>query len=587
MKYVELFTSITLLIIILIGTPGADGATCTTYSTCQVTDFTLSTCASNTCACLNSSYVPIRSGCALQLTKPVITASDPTLTTLTNSNQVIAGSKFVLACNVQGAATYEWYKGGTKISSETANTYNVTSAAAENVGSFTCKGIGSETTLTSELSNAFVMELLGTGGSTTSSVQPTVNVPVASVVSGSSVTLGCYNIPIGYSGTIKYQVDGKDVVAALQITETNKDKSVTCAVDSSSGGVTYSNPKSAAKQLPTLITNIQSVSVKVNSKLVEEVIDKNNSPTVLLTCAYSPINLYLGSSPSIVYAWTKNGKDLPSTKEDLILTEGGNYSCSVKMDSQSAVPSSNKVVVTLTDDKLLTASSNKPVTGGRVILTCGDVRTDGATYSWKKDDVIIARQFDRKLQIDNLVDADKGRYSCTIEKDLFYRTYDSVSIEVHTTITKPTINTVGCGVRYAENGDYWLSCDTLSESIGMTYEWTVKGTLSSTVKTKYYSLKGITSLNNGDYTCKAKLGTAASEASDKETVAVTTPGKVCYNDFECIAAQTGYSGVCGTNDRCTCADGYRQEGEVCTNGVLAVVSSTLTMASVLLLSKLI
>ncbi|KAI8781015.1 GPI-anchored protein PB15E9.01c, partial [Biomphalaria glabrata] len=46
------------------GLSGVFGATCVTKPTCERTDYTLPLCVSGTCACLNSSFVPIRSGCA-------------------------------------------------------------------------------------------------------------------------------------------------------------------------------------------------------------------------------------------------------------------------------------------------------------------------------------------------------------------------------------------------------------------------------------------------------------------------------------------------------------------------------------------
>ncbi|KAI8781022.1 carcinoembryonic antigen-related cell adhesion molecule 1, partial [Biomphalaria glabrata] len=150
-------------------------------------------------------------------------------------------------------------------------------------------------------------------------------------------------------------------------------------------------------------------------------------------------------------------------------------------------------------------------------------------------------------------------------------------------IDTPTIS-AGCSRHYGENGDFTLGCYTDSETIGMTYEWTVKGVVSS-VTTKFYSLKAITSANNGDYICKAKFGSATSDLSPAETVTVTKPGLLCYHDNVCIAAKTGYSGKCDVNDRCTCSDGYSQKGEVCSNGVVQVVSSLAIILLTLVITK--
>uniref|UniRef100_A0A2C9LUS0 Ig-like domain-containing protein n=1 Tax=Biomphalaria glabrata TaxID=6526 RepID=A0A2C9LUS0_BIOGL len=262
--------------------------------------------------------------------------------------------------------------------------------------------------------------------------------------------------------------------------------------------------------------NIQSVSVTTSSgQTVTEVISYTSVP---LTCSISP------SAASVTYVWKKDGTIIASaTSETYTPSTSANYTCTAQISGQSAVPSSNQVKVT-TSINTLEISSKQPIKGGRVILTCGDIRTDGTTYSWTKDSNGIVRQFDRRLQIDNFDTADNGEYACEAVGNQFYMISRSWTPTMQTTISTPSISSFGsfpCGDRFGENGDYWLLCFTSSETIGMTYEWTVKGVVSTTVTNKYYSLPSITSLNNGDYTCKAKFGSVTSDSSATKTITVT------------------------------------------------------------------
>ncbi|KAK6973657.1 GPI-anchored protein PB15E9.01c, partial [Biomphalaria glabrata] len=409
------------LLATLVGSPGVEGATCTTVTTCQATDFTLSTCTGGTCGCLNSSFVAIRSGCALQLEKPVITPIAG------RTNQVIDGQTFTLTCAVSGAATYEWYKGSTNLATAT-NTYTAT-ASSTTVGSFTCKGIGSDTVFTSPMSDAFTVVLLG--ASATSAVQPVLTLSVTTPVLASSnaITLSCTNIPMGYSDTITYKVNAVAITSTVTIDSSNAGKDASCELTTPSSTVTFSSPASAAVKLPTLVTNIQTVTVTAASQTVTEVLA---GPSVTLTCSHIPAVGYLGG-PTVTptYAWQKDGSTITSeTGDTLSVSASGSYSCTAQLASQTTVSSTNKVKVTI-DSNILDASANRPIKGGRVILTCGDIRTDNPIYTWTKDTTVISRQLDRKLHLDNVDSTtDDGAYTCTAVGNQFYLSSKPVTLAV-------------------------------------------------------------------------------------------------------------------------------------------------------------
>ncbi|KAH9488636.1 hypothetical protein Btru_061313 [Bulinus truncatus] len=313
------------------------------------------------------------------------------------------------------------------------------------------------------------------------------------------------------------------------------------------------------------------------------------SNSIILQCATTPQANYLGT---LTYTWQKYGTVLPSeTNVRYPVSDSGMYSCTARLNSQT-VSSSNQVKVIISPSYLaaptIFKSASKPVLGGRVILTCGDKRDDHVTYTWSKDRKAVGGQKDRKLQIDSFVSSDDGDYMCTAIKNTFFVSSSVVSVTSQATIEQPVINVYGDGTSLGENGYYFLSCDTDSETVGMTYEWTVAGNVSS-VTDKYYILPSITKSDNGDYTCKAKFNSVVSVSSVTKTMTVTEPGMVCYEDTECIAAKTGYTDVCSANDRCVCSNGYIAVGEEClsTSGVMQIVGSALIITAASLLARFI
>ncbi|KAK0060298.1 carcinoembryonic antigen-related cell adhesion molecule 1, partial [Biomphalaria pfeifferi] len=559
---------------------GVDGATCTTTTTCLATDFTLPTCTNGICQCLNSSFVPIRSGCALQLDKPELTGHER------NSNEVLLGQIFTLRCFVIGAEYFEWYKGGTRIS--TSSNLYTDIASPSTVGAFTCKGIGSETVVVSSLSDTYTVNLLGTGGSTTSSVQPRITVDVTSPVFVTAmITLSCTNIPMGYNGPVTFKVNGViiDNTPYVTIDGTNAGKEATCSIASPYSSVTFSKPTSAPVILPSLVSTIQSVSVTMYERILKEVI----VPSALtLTCSTTPNDVYIGSN-ILSYTWQRDGSVINNaTLIRYTALESGTYSCTAKLGSQSAVTSQNQIKVRIED--LLYISSRQPIRGGRVTLTCGDIRTDNVKYTWTQNNKVISGQFDRKLQLDNLQMNESAAYKCGVSDNQVYLASSSQNVGVQTTIERPLIST-GFARHFGENGNYTLWCITHSYTEGMTYEWTVKGVISQ-VTSKYYSLPAITSVNNGEYICKAKFKDVISDNSPVLIVTVSQPGSLCYEHNDCNFNEPGYTGRCGSNDRCVCSDGYFAMGEMCTpvsssSGGSQILSSALIIAFFCVVIKLI
>uniref|UniRef100_A0A2C9LM61 Ig-like domain-containing protein n=1 Tax=Biomphalaria glabrata TaxID=6526 RepID=A0A2C9LM61_BIOGL len=83
-------------------------------------------------------------------------------------------------------------------------------------------------------------------------------------------------------------------------------------------------------------------------------------------------------------------------------------------------------------DVVPAASKTKPLQGDRVIITCGESLQETVQYIWKKNSLFLQRQFDRKLQLDNVDTTDSATYSCGTKNNELLPNFKEVKVEVQT-----------------------------------------------------------------------------------------------------------------------------------------------------------
>uniref|UniRef100_A0A671WCV2 Ig-like domain-containing protein n=1 Tax=Sparus aurata TaxID=8175 RepID=A0A671WCV2_SPAAU len=208
------------------------------------------------------------------------------------------------------------------------------------------------------------------------------------------------------------------------------------------------------------------------------------------------------SRPAAQFYWLLNGAYLNDTGPEFKLvniqmSQSGNYSCQAfnnkTLRYETSQSSAVTVLVTVTEGLLyafppiisgaaaVTSSTNLPIEGNSVNLTCDAAAGSNFTRLWRKDDsdLILTDNMalyeeNRVLAFKSLNKTDSGKYSCEITS--------------HSLLYGP------------ENQNLTLICSAQSES-SASYTWTLNGT---EIHNSSVFIKVFTELSDsGSYTCQA------------------------------------------------------------------------------------
>ncbi|CAL1547480.1 unnamed protein product [Lymnaea stagnalis] len=542
-----------------------DGATCKVISTCEPTDYTLDTCnqTSKICDC-KAGYASIRSGCGKKLDTPQI------LPTLHNSLQVMAKANFKLLCgSAIDVVDYEFFKNGTSVKNGTQ--YEDTGYGdASQVVYFSCRARVGD--FYSDMSPAVKIEVIGTNFST---VNPKIFVPVTKVFNMSEVSLQCHDVPMGYAGDVKFKVNGTVVDSAnVTVSPDNATLPVSCVLMSTANPTEEIAPSSDGK-LPSLTTVVENVTVIVEGHDGADTVVIKGVEYPTLVCVTSPPAEYLATDTT--YQWKRNNTNFGAntTEPKYTLSDvdsaTATYTCSVTYPGAPSGNMSRNGIKVIRSDTYLTkpkisVSASKPLTGGRLKLSCGDARIPDVMYTWGKGDAVIPRQFDRVLQLDDLTAGDNGDYWCSVTNNNFVSTSDAVTVTAGSTLDKPVVMRAGSNASNPDvvsGGSYTLTCTTGSVTVGMNYTWLVNGTSKQMSMSNNYSISSAAYGDAGNYSCKAMFNTLAAD-SDIFSVRIVGPGLFCTSDASCSNVGNGYTGKCDTSaKRCTCSNHYIMKGAKC------------------------
>uniref|UniRef100_A0A671WB44 Ig-like domain-containing protein n=1 Tax=Sparus aurata TaxID=8175 RepID=A0A671WB44_SPAAU len=371
-------------------------------------------------------------------------------------------------------------------------------------------------------------------------------------------------IPQGGSileGTIRLEVYGEQIFHfSTDLVEFNSSISLKCSASGISLSFLWLNSSSEVIQSDRVqltdggatltIVNVTRYDQGPYECHVFNPVNSDTSEPLTLSISYGPENVNLNvkvskgyylegsnislscsavSRPAAQFYWLLNGAYLNDTGPEFKLvniqmSQSGNYSCQAFNNKTLRYETSQSSAVTVLErisGTAVTPSTNLPIEGNSVNLTCDAAAGSIFTSLWKKDDsdLILTDNMalyeeNRVLSFKSLNNTDSGKYSCEIS--------NPVSNDKAQYIMIVKYGPENVQIKGPSKIDFGktltLTCSAESEP-SATYTWTLNGTeiYSSSVFTKV-----ITELSDsGSYTCQAMNNIAERTSSAVHQVTVT------------------------------------------------------------------
>ncbi|XP_030250467.1 carcinoembryonic antigen-related cell adhesion molecule 1-like [Sparus aurata] len=350
-------------------------------------------------------------------------------------------------------------------------------------------------------------------------VTSSTNLPIE----GNSVNLTC-DAAAGSIFTRLWKKDDSDLILTdnMALYEENRVLSFKSLNKTDSGKYSceISNPVSNDKAQYIMIVNYGPENVNLNVKVSKGYYLEGSN--ISLSCSAV-------SRPAAQFYWLLNGAYLNDTGPEFKLvniqmSQSGNYSCQAFNNKTLRYETSQSSAVTVLErisGTAVTPSTNLPIEGNSVNLTCDAAAGSIFTSLWKKDDsdLILTDNMalyeeNRVLSFKSLNKTDSGKYSCEIS--------NPVSNDKAQYIMIVKYGPENVQIKGPSKIDFGktltLTCSAESEP-SATYTWTLNGTeiYSSSVFTKV-----ITELSDsGSYTCQAMNNIAERTSSAVHQVTVT------------------------------------------------------------------
>ncbi|TDX02023.1 Ig-like domain-containing protein [Dinghuibacter silviterrae] len=486
------------------------GGTSSTYTASASGSYTVSIVGSGACASPVSA--PIKVSINPTPTTPTITAGGNT--------PLCAGESVVLTANGSGAASYQWYLGGTAITGATTSTYsagtsgnytvtitdaNGCNSAASNATSVTVEPVpiaptvtaggpttfcaGGSVTLTASATGATAFQWFDDGtaitGATSASYTANAsgNYTVTYQTSNgcTSATSGAVmvtvNAPppapaISAGGPLGFCSPGSVVLSASATGATSYQWFVNGTPISGATGVSYT--ASATGNYTVSYTNgcpstvSSGTAVTVYTPLTGAVINAGGPTTF---CEGNGVNLTSNTSDVASYQWYLNGNAITGAiTSSYFATAAGNYTVTVSNPCSATAYTSTAITVTVNPAPTSpTISAGGPLTfcaPGSVVLTANPA---GATaYQWFFDGVAITGATSQTYTA-----TAGGDYTVTAVNSLGCSSMPSAitTVIAYPPLTAPVISNTG-STTFCAGGNVTLS---VTESGVTNYQWYLNG----------------------------------------------------------------------------------------------------------------
>ena len=389
--------------------------------------------------------------------------------------------------------TYQWYKDGAPVGTDNA-AYTIAGYAVGDAGIYRCEVTNGCGTVVSD--NA----LISTGITTSITTHP------VSAVRCTGSDANFFVSATGSNLTWQWKKDGVSISDDARITGSNSNSlsisgvligdfgTYTCNAIGTCGTITSNG---------AVLTVLNPVSI-------------TSQPANLIACnGDNAVFSVTATGDNLTYSWQKNGLPIvpAQTSSSLILTgvddsNEGVYNCIVSNSCSSEISTSADLVV---DDNLVINTHPSPVTqceGTNVSFTVMAAGPPNTAYQWYKDGSIIGNNArisgasSPVLDINSIVPADAGSYSCRLTSSCGFDETDIAVLTVQENVTI-TVSPVSFSVLTGNTATF--TCVAEGDITG--YQWRkdgvdlVNGGNISGVLTANLTIANTTIADEGAYTC--------------------------------------------------------------------------------------
>lgn len=458
------------------GGTAISGATSASYTTAATTladngsSFTVSVTNAQGTATSNAAVLTVQA-------PPVFTTQPVGSTTVTAG----AAVTFTAAATGNPAPTFQWFKGATLLTGQTAATLTIASATLADAGSYTVVATNS---LGSATSSAAVLVVNQAPVFTTQPASQTVVAP-ASV----TFTAAASGFP---APTYQWQKGGAAIAGATSATYTIATTSLadaatyTCVATNSLGSAT-SNGAVLTVQVPPAITT-QPVGTTVTA-------GASVSFTVVAT-----------GTPAPTYQWQKSGVNIAGatsatyTIASATLADAGAYT--VVVTNPAGTVTSSAAALTVNAPPVITAqpANQSVVVGQTATFSVTATGNPAPTYQWRKGGVAIAGATSASYTTPVTAIGDDGStFDVVVSNSLGSVTSTIATLAVAPAPVAPTITTQPTSQTVAAGASVTFSV-VATGTPSPTFQWKKNGASIAGATGSSYTIPAVVSTDAGSYT---------------------------------------------------------------------------------------
>lgn len=473
------------------GGSAISGATSTSYTTAATSladngaSFTVTVSNAQGTATSNAAILTVQA-------PPVFTTQPAGSTTVTAGASVT----FVAAATGNPTPTFQWFKGATILTGQTAATLTIPSATLADAGSYT---VTATNTLGSATSSAAVLVV---NQSPVFTIQPASQTVVAPASVTFTAAASGFPAP-----TYQWQKGGVAIVGATNATYTIATTSLadaatyTCVATNTLGSATSNGAVLTIQVPPAITTQPTGTTVTAGASV---------SFTVVAT-----------GTPAPTYQWQKSGVNIAGatsatyTITSTTLADAGAYTVVVTNAAGTVTSAAAALTVNAPPAITIQPANQSVVVGQTATFSVTATGNPAPTYQWRKGGVTIAGATGSSYTTSVTVIGDSGSiFDVVVTNSLGSVTSNSATLTVNPAPAAPTITTQPMSQTVAAGSPVTFSV-VATGTPTPTYQWQKGGVNIAGATGSSYTISSVVSTDAGSYTAVVTntQGTVTSSAA--------------------------------------------------------------------------